>query len=122
MTAIAANSMANTAYAVRSDGTVWAWGDGSEGMLGDGQGSPGGPTDFAATPQQVPNVGNIKTVSTGVYTTYATTSSGAVVAWGLNNFGTIGNSSVPNSQITGPVAVNMLPNIGAIVGNEAVVM
>jgi alpha-tubulin suppressor-like RCC1 family protein len=64
--------------ALRSDGTVWSWGDNSEGELGDST-RPSG-----ATPAQVPRLTGITQIAagTGGRHSLALRSDGTVWAWG----------------------------------------
>jgi alpha-tubulin suppressor-like RCC1 family protein len=62
--------------ALRSDGTVWSWGDNGYGQLGIGQG-PDSPT-----PVQVTSLSNVVAVAAGSRCSYAVKSDGTVWGWG----------------------------------------
>lgn len=68
---------ANTAYALRRDGTVWAWGDNSFGALGAGTGRL-----FAGRPAPVADLARVVAIGAGANTAYAVVSDGTVRAWG----------------------------------------
>ncbi|MDV7401738.1 hypothetical protein RZS08_60525, partial [Arthrospira platensis SPKY1] len=74
ITGIAAGS--NHAIALRNDGAVWAWGNNSNGQLGDGT------TDSRHTPVQVSGLSGIIAISVGVDFSVALKSDGTVWAWG----------------------------------------
>ena len=103
-TAIAATN--NGAYALRSDGTVWAWSQDAEGS--------------STTPVQVTGLTGVTAVAaaSGTFledgTGYALTSNGNVWAWGDNTFGQLGNGTTTNS--TTPVQVQGLTGVTAIAG------
>lgn len=70
--------------ALKSDGTVWAWGLNSHGELGDG-------TSFnRSNAVQVLNLSNIVAVSGGDYNSIALRSDGTVWKWGVNDVGDLG--------------------------------
>jgi len=74
--AIAQCSTNSASFALRADGTVWAWGDDSGGQMGDGGGSSRYP------PVQVPGLPPIKAVSAGAYHAIALDRQGGVWTWG----------------------------------------
>lgn len=84
----------NTAAAVRNDGTVWTWGRGDLGQLGDG-------TYLSSdVPVQVKDpTGNgfltgIETIKVGENHVMALDSSGILYGWGNNEFGQLATPSV----------------------------
>jgi alpha-tubulin suppressor-like RCC1 family protein len=77
---------ANTVYALRRDGTVWAWGDGSFGALGTGAG--GTPADH---PVRVTGLTHVVAIAAASDTGYAVLRDGTVRAWGRGSNGELGN-------------------------------
>lgn len=71
---------------LKSDGTVWTWGDNSGGDLGLGIQTLPGPGA-----QQVPALSNVVGVSAGGSHTLAVKADGTVWAWGTDYFGELGN-------------------------------
>jgi hypothetical protein len=96
-----------TGMALGSDGTIYAWGDNSEGQLGNGS------TTNIATPVPVSLPGGIAAtaISAGAATNFAVASDGNVYAWGGNNDGQLGNGSVTGSatpvQVPFPAGVTV---------------
>jgi alpha-tubulin suppressor-like RCC1 family protein len=83
--------------AVRTDGTVWCWGDNDFGQLGDG-------TSVARLmPVKVVNLTQVVQVSAGVEHTCATRSNHTVWCWGRNDFGQVGDGAT-STRLT-PVRV-----------------
>ena len=89
--------------ALKSDGTVYAWGQNGNGQLGDD-------TQInRLVPVQVLGVGGtgylagITAISAGQYHTVALKSDGTVYAWGLNGNGQLGDDSTTESHV--PVQV-----------------
>ena len=70
-----------------SGGSVYAWGNGSAGELGDGTNSN------HYSPNEVPDLTNVTEVAAGGYHSLARTSGGAVYAWGDNSDGRLGNGN-----------------------------
>ena len=90
-----------SAYAVGSDGKLYAWGDNLYGELGNGG------TTNSDTPVVVslPSGVTPKAIAGGGGTGYTTGSDGNLYAWGLNSYGELGNGSTTNSDT--PVVVSL---------------
>ena len=99
--------------ALKSDGTVWAWGANYYGQLGDGttSGTPGRPI-----PARVDNLDEVTAISAGGAYSLALKSDGTVWAWGSNRHGELGDGTQTNSTI--PVQVKNLIGVTAIVAGE----
>ncbi|MEU4742176.1 hypothetical protein AB0G02_17175 [Actinosynnema sp. NPDC023658] len=98
--AVAVAASAGTAYAVRSDGTVWAWGNNSSGELGTG--TAGG---SSATAVQVAGLTGVKAIAAGGGSRYALRTDGTVWTWGSNAEGQLGNGTATGRTATAtPVA------------------
>ena len=95
VTAVAAGS--GHTIALRSDGTVLAWGYNSYGQLGDGT------TTWRDTPVQVSGLSGVTAIAGGSFYTVALKSDGTVWAWGDNSSGQLGDGTTTNS--TTPVQV-----------------
>ena len=65
-----------TGYAMKSDGTVWAWGAGGNGALGNGT------TSDSYLPVPVTGLSNIRSIAGGAGPAYAIDSSGHLWRWG----------------------------------------
>lgn len=83
--------------AQRPDGSVWAWGQGSSGQLGNNS------TAQSLVPVPVSGLANNLAVSAGGYHSLALRADGTVVAWGLNNAYQLGDNTTTNRSA--PVAV-----------------
>ena len=94
------------AYALRSDGAVWAWGSGFGGGLGDGS------TTSASVPVQVSGLTDVAAIAGGGSTGYALRTDGTVRAWGAGANGQLGNGGVADSSV--PVQVSGLTNVTVI--------
>jgi alpha-tubulin suppressor-like RCC1 family protein len=80
--------------ALTSKGHVLAWGSNVEGQLGDGT------TTDSLTPVRVklPSGTKVTAIRAGCLFSLALTSKGHVLAWGLNEFGELGNGTTTNSD------------------------
>jgi len=101
--------------ALKSDGTLWAWGSNGFGQLGDGT------TTNRSTPTQIGSETNWALISTdgpGGNTTMALKSDGTLWGWGRNNFGQLGdgtttNRSTPTQEATGATNWALISTGGA---------
>jgi alpha-tubulin suppressor-like RCC1 family protein len=108
ITAIAAGY--EHAIALASDGTVYTWGIGQDGTLGNGTAGAG---VRAVTPQHLPAFSAAATaVAAGARHTMALLADGTVQAWGYNVNGEVGDGTT--ALRTRPVAVSGLTGVAAI--------
>jgi alpha-tubulin suppressor-like RCC1 family protein len=93
------------AYALRGDGTVWAWGMGGAGRLGNGS------TESSSVPVQVSGLTDATAIAAGggYYVTllggaaaHALRTDGTVMAWGTSQ--QLGNGATANSSVPVPVS------------------
>jgi alpha-tubulin suppressor-like RCC1 family protein len=101
--------------ALTSTGQVLAWGSNASGELGDGT------TQFRATPVKVhiPAGTTIKAIRAGCFHSLALTSTGQVLAWGLNTNGELGNGTTTDSHTPVPVSLPTGTTVKAISAGEA---
>jgi alpha-tubulin suppressor-like RCC1 family protein len=100
-----ASGPTQNSFALRGDGTLWAWGHNEVDELGDG----------SATDRHVPvqvSLGNV----TAITTTCALVAGGTVYCWGENQYGQVGDGTT--TPRAAPVLVSGLSNIVAIGGSE----
>jgi alpha-tubulin suppressor-like RCC1 family protein len=81
--------------AVLADGSLWAWGDGRWGQLGDGR------MGNSSLPVRVklPNGVRAVKVSSGGSSCYVIATSGQLWAWGRNEYGELGRRSISTTQL-----------------------
>jgi alpha-tubulin suppressor-like RCC1 family protein len=92
--------------ALKSDGTVMAWGYNSSGELGDGT------TMQRTSPVAVTGLNGVVAVAAGGGHSLALKSDGTVMAWGHNDYGQLGDSTTTNRS--SPVAVAGLAGVLAV--------
>ncbi len=73
--------------ALKSDGTLWAWGDNDYGQLGDGT------TTDKATPTQIGSATNWSAIAAGSRHTVGLKSDGTLWTWGRNPYGQLGDGT-----------------------------
>ena len=97
--AIDANT-AESSFALKADGTVWAWGSNSQGLLGVTG------ISYSAAPVQVPGLSDIAAISVGENHVVAMRTDGTILAWGGNASGELGDGTLQDRidarAVTGP--------------------
>lgn len=83
--------------ALKTDGTVWAWGRNDYGQLGDGT------TIQRSIPIQVMGLSHVIAVAVGRQHSLALAQDGTVWAWGYNFYGQLGDGSTTDRSIPAPV-------------------
>ncbi|MFF4013147.1 RCC1 domain-containing protein [Streptomyces sp. NPDC001717] len=92
--------------ALRDNGTVWAWGSGSDGRLGTGAEAN------SNTPKQVKDLADVVAISVGCNHVLALAADGTVKSWGRNTDGQLGNDSTTKSAV--PVTVQYLDSVARV--------
>ena len=95
--------------AVKTDGTLWSWGQNDYGQLGNGN------TTTYDSPIQVGALTNWSKISGGKYNSYAIKTDGTLWAWGINNYGQLGQGNTTNTS--SPVQVGALTTWNVISKN-----
>lgn len=91
----------NFTVALTNDGKIYAWGDNTFGQLGNGTNTA------SSTPQliDVPGVTFTK-IACGSGHVMALSSDGQLYAWGLNDYGQLGNGTTENAKTPQPITVS----------------
>ena len=107
--------------ALKQDGTIWSWGDNTQGEMGNGTISsiktteptqiekgkyketqttqtPDGSTQTTTTEKEV-TLNNIKDIAAGYYYNLAVDSEGQVYSWGYNGYGQLGDNTTESKSI-----------------------
>ncbi len=93
--------------ALKSDGTVWTWGNNEHGQLGIGT-----LDKMSSVPVRVPDLDDVVAIAAGSLHTMALKSDGTVWTWGYNYYGQLGNGTTGSSSV--PVQVSSLNGVVAI--------
>jgi alpha-tubulin suppressor-like RCC1 family protein len=93
--------------ALKSDGTVWAWGNNGWGQLGNGK------YGSSPTPVQVPGLSNVTAIASGDLHNLALKSDGTVWGWGFDYFGQVGNGT-SGGNVLSPAQVKGLAGVVAV--------
>lgn len=106
-------SQGGHALAIRSDGTLWAWGNNSEGQIASG--SYGG---SISTPRQIGHDIDFEErtwvyIWASPYSTFAIDNFGALYAAGDNSYGTLGNGSTTRRTVLTLVATDVAKVFGS---------
>lgn len=101
--------------AVRTDGSLWAWGSNIWGELGDGT------RTLRSSPRRVAGVNGVRSVAGGFSFTLAVRPDGTVAVWGRNTEGQLGNGTFGDRAYrTRPAVVPGLSGVSAVsAGNLA---
>ncbi len=91
---------------MKEDGTVWSWGDNTEGQLGNGT------STRSNTPVQVSNLNSVIAIAAGGYHCLALKDDGTTWAWGWNSRGQFGDGTTNDSNV--PVLSSPLSFINVI--------
>jgi hypothetical protein len=97
--------------AVKTNGTVWAWGYNGYGQLGNNT------TASTSTPVQVSGLSNVIAVAAGDSHSLAVKTNGTVWAWGNNWYGQLGNNTRYDHKYT-PIQVSGLSNVTAVAAGQ----
>jgi alpha-tubulin suppressor-like RCC1 family protein len=95
-------------YVVKSDGTLWAWGDYNVGKK----------RSTHTVPLEIESLSDVAAVSAGEAHSIALKKDGTVWAWGYNGQGQLGNGAMAESRLPTPVQVSSLFEIKAIAAGE----
>ncbi|MCX7975276.1 MAG: hypothetical protein N3B16_12395, partial [Candidatus Aminicenantes bacterium] len=91
------------------DGTVWAWGQNSEGEIGDGR-----KRTFQSKPIQVKGLKDIIFISASTFSSAALRRDGTVWVWGRHHLDQIGSPSGAKEYSELPIQVKGIPPAVAI--------
>jgi len=97
---ISVGSGENDTIGLKQDGTVWAFGDGTNGVLGQGNWSS------SKEPVQVIGLSNISGITEGPKSAFAIDHNGALSAWGGNWSGQLGIGNNNNQNTPTPVSTS----------------
>lgn len=122
ITAIAASF--EFSMALKSDGTVWVWGDDYYGQLGNGLPVmvPGvNYVGINSVPKKLSALSDVAAISAGLFNAAAVKTDGTVWTWGINSWGQLGLGTTTQPA----VAVNRVPGLSNVTsiafGNNFVV-
>ncbi|MGD8192133.1 Ig-like domain-containing protein [Brevibacillus ginsengisoli] len=96
--------------ALKTDGTVWAWGRNKEGQLGDGSGGS------SSTVSKIDALSNIEGIAAGYAHALAVDENHHVYAWGINDAGQLGDGST--SQGNTPKEVKGLDDVYTVAAGK----
>ena len=104
--------------ALKSDGTVWAWGEGQYGKLGIGSTTNQKQPVQVKSPDGASFITNVTSISAGGRFSLVAKSDGTVWGWGYNGYGELGDNSTTQRSL--PVQVVDSSGVGYISGINSV--
>lgn len=107
---------ADFSIALKTDGTLWAWGANSSGQLGDGT------TSNKTIPTQIGTATNWTSIATGDAFVIAKKSNGTLWAWGNNASGQLGDGTTINKNVPTQIGTNTTWNTFACGGSHVLVL
>ena len=106
----------NHSLALKSNGTVWAWGENSTGQAGAQEQF----TSFKSRATQVSGLtGTFIAIAAGPGHSLALRSDGTVWGWGSNSTGQLGNGTTSGGPVYTPVQASGLTNVVGIAAGQA---
>ena len=99
---IPTNGVNESVIVIKTDGSLWSWGDNASGVLGLGN------IVARSSPVQVGTLTNWKTIYSSNSSTIATKTDGSLWSWGYNFYGQLGSGTVLHRS--SPVQVGSLTN------------
>ena len=96
------NISGRTAHAIKSNGTLWAWGFNDQSKIGDG-------TEISrSSPVQIGALTTWASAVSGAYSVYAIKTDGTLWSWGDNTSGALGNNNASVLEHSSPIQVGSL--------------
>ena len=86
-----AMSSMNSSLGIKTNGTLWAWGEASYGQLGQNSSNVA-----SSSPTQVGTDATWSKLGTGRYSSFATKTNGTLWTWGFNSEGALGQNNTTN--------------------------
>jgi alpha-tubulin suppressor-like RCC1 family protein len=102
---IAVAAAGQTSYALKSDGSVWAWGQNNTGQLGNGT------TTLSTVPVHVGSTSNMRSIAAGINNGYAIGNDGTAWAWGAVTSGQIGDPLITGLYRLTPTPIPSLAQV-----------
>jgi Tol biopolymer transport system component len=104
--------------ALKSDGTVWAWGNNEHGQIGNSTTTPAGCSECGVVlPFQVSGLTSVITIAAGHSHSIALKNDGTVWTWGSNSYGQLGDGSTTDRYT--PIQVTGLTGIIAVASDRS---